>query len=159
MKKSSIKKGITRVKNRRALVDQDYTHKLSKSDLKFLEKFNEEYIGASFSKENGEYSSKNLHKTQELRRDSYNRNNRRNRCILTKAETDSTVVDIQEISYDKNIDTSLMTQYFEKINKNKQYEDILVEEIDKKDQEKASKELSQHLKALDKMAKEYKKKS
>jgi hypothetical protein len=62
----------------------DYLKKLGDSDLDYLNRFMAEYVSGAFKKtEDGEYSSENLHQTQEERRECYNRNNTRNRCGLT----------------------------------------------------------------------------
>lgn len=85
--------GIDRVKNRRDLVDQDYLDKLKPEEKAWLDKFNSEYIGATFKKNSdGTYSEDNLHKTAEQRQDCYHRNNARNRCELTRAESRGQVV-------------------------------------------------------------------
>ncbi|MEO5367566.1 MAG: hypothetical protein H7831_14670 [Magnetococcus sp. WYHC-3] len=85
--------GIDRVKNRRDLVDQDYLNKLTPKERDWLQKFNAEYVGATFKKdENGNYAKSNLHKTAEQRKDCYSRNNSRNRCALTIAQVTGHVV-------------------------------------------------------------------
>lgn len=71
-------------KTRFEVLDMDYLKKLSAEELEFMNKFMGEYVSGAFKKdENGEYSSENLHKTQEERRECYTRNNTRNRCGLT----------------------------------------------------------------------------
>lgn len=66
------------------VLDMDYLKKLSDQDLAFMNQFMAEYVSGSFKKdETGEYSSENLHKTAEERRECYSRNNMRNRCGLT----------------------------------------------------------------------------
>jgi len=62
----------------------DYLKTLSTEDLEYMNKFMAEYVSGAFKKDNsGDYSSDNLHKTQEERRECYTRNNTRNRCALT----------------------------------------------------------------------------
>lgn len=62
----------------------DYLKKLSTEDLEYMNRFMAEYVSGAFKKDDiGEYSSENLHKTQEERRECYTRNNTRNRCALT----------------------------------------------------------------------------
>ena len=56
-----------------------YAHKLNEKEKAWLDKFSNEYINASFGK-------KPLHKTKNQRKECYNRNNARNRCILSKAK-------------------------------------------------------------------------
>jgi hypothetical protein len=62
----------------------DYLKKLDEESLYYLNQFMAEYVSGAFKKdESGGYSSKNLHKTPEERRECYTRNNTRNRCGLT----------------------------------------------------------------------------
>jgi len=62
----------------------DYLRKLDEDSLKYMNQFMAEYVSGAFKKEEtGEYSSENLHKTPEERRECYTRNNTRNRCGLT----------------------------------------------------------------------------
>lgn len=71
-------------KTRFEVLDMDYLRKLEDSDLAYLNQFMAEYVSGAFKKtEDGDYSPDNLHKTQEERRECYNRNNVRNRCGLT----------------------------------------------------------------------------
>ena len=62
----------------------DYLKKLDDESLRYMNQFMAEYVSGAFKKdENGDYSSENLHKTAEERRECYTRNNTRNRCGLT----------------------------------------------------------------------------
>lgn len=65
------------------LIDYDYVGKLSEKDKQWLNKFTEEYTNARFKP----VPSQNLHKNKAMRKDCYDRNNARNRDILTKAIT------------------------------------------------------------------------
>lgn len=66
------------------VLDMDYLKKLDDAELNFMNQFMAEYVSGSFKKdEKGQYSSENLHKTDEERRECYTRNNVRNRCGLT----------------------------------------------------------------------------
>lgn len=67
------------LKTRTDLIDYDYLEKLSDKEKEWLNKFSEEYINASFDK-------KALHKTKALKKDCYDRNNSRNRDILTRSK-------------------------------------------------------------------------
>ena len=71
------------LKTRSDLLDQDYLHKLNEKELDWLNKFNKEYINAALDNER---PKKNLHKTKKLRKECYDRNNARNRDILTRAK-------------------------------------------------------------------------
>lgn len=53
-------------KVRQELIDQDYIDKLSDEEKAWLSKFNEEYVGSSFTKKNGKFSG-NLHKKKSLK--------------------------------------------------------------------------------------------
>lgn len=69
------------LRSRTELLDYDYLNKLGPKEKKFLNKFTEEYVNASL-----DVSKKwrNLHKSKELIRDCFNRNNARNRDVLTQ---------------------------------------------------------------------------
>ena len=69
------------LKSRIDLIDYDYVSQLSEEDKIWLNKFTEEYTNASL---NTKEKEKNLHNTDELRRDCYKRNNARNRDLYTK---------------------------------------------------------------------------
>jgi hypothetical protein len=69
------------LKTRIDLIDYDYVNKLSEKDKAWLNKFTEEYTNASFKK-----TSKPIQKTKAQRKDAYDRNNSRNRCIYTRAK-------------------------------------------------------------------------
>jgi len=71
-------------KTRFEILDMDYLKQLDDSQLQYLNQFMAEYVSGAFKKDSdGEYSSENLNKTVEERRDCYTRNNIRNRCGLT----------------------------------------------------------------------------
>lgn len=69
------------LKTRTELLDYDYLHKLNAEELKWLNKFTEEYVNASINTVN---PRKNLHKSKALKKDCYDRNNARNRDVLTR---------------------------------------------------------------------------
>lgn len=103
------------LRSRLDLLDQDYLDKLTPKELQWLNQFNKEYISASLNKEN---PRKNLHKNKKLRKDCYDRNNSRNRDILTKAKAAKLLTDYEELIEQPNcID----------------YEDLLINELDKKE--------------------------
>jgi hypothetical protein len=74
------------------LIDYDYVSKLSPKEKAWLNKFTEEYTNASIKKD-----KKPLHKTKEHTKDCYDRNNARNRCILTRAKASGSTVDYEEL--------------------------------------------------------------
>lgn len=55
-----------------------------------MAKFTEEYVNASFGK-------KPLHRTKKLRKSVYDRNNARNRDVLTRAKAQEKVTTMEEI--------------------------------------------------------------
>lgn len=102
------------LKTRYELIDQDYLNKLSPKELDWLDKFNKEFIGASLDSEN---PKKNLHKTKKLRKDCYDKNNARNRDALTRAKASKQLDDFEQLVEESE---------------NNDYEDYLIEELDKK---------------------------
>lgn len=69
------------LKSRTELLDYDYLHKLNEKELEWLNKFTEEYVNAKMDTDN---PRKNLHRSKSLRKDCYDRNNSRNRDVLTR---------------------------------------------------------------------------
>lgn len=101
-------------KVRRENIDMDYVQTLNNDDKAWLNKFMEEYNGASFKNDGTD-----IHDTQELRRDCYGRNNQRNRCLYGVSKANGWVIDqvgeegvdddfedrmIEQIDADLNID-------------------------------------------------------
>jgi len=66
-----------------------YFHTLPEDAKKFMHSFVEEYVNAKF-----DHKGKKIHKTKEQRRAIYNRNNARNRDILTKAKASGKCVEL-----------------------------------------------------------------
>lgn len=83
------------LRSRYDLIDYDYVDKLSKEDKEFLNSFTEEYVNANLK-----HKGKKLHKTKKLKKDRYDANNARNRCIMTKAKA-SGKLDYSEDIQDK----------------------------------------------------------
>ena len=105
------------LKSRYDLLDFDYLDKLSKKELDWLNKFSKEWIGASFDKDD----NKNLHKGKQAKKECYDANNARNRCILTRAKATGTLIELENL--------------VEKETKEQKKQDIessVVEEIDEK---------------------------
>lgn len=69
------------LKIRQAEIDYDYLYKLNNEELAWLNKFTEEYTNASLSKK---HPRTNLHKNKALRKSCTDKNNARNRCILSR---------------------------------------------------------------------------
>lgn len=72
------------LKSRRDLIEVDYLHVLNEEEKEWLNKFNEEYVNASFNKQD---ISKNLHNTEELIKDCEDSNNKRNNDLLVTMKT------------------------------------------------------------------------
>jgi hypothetical protein len=68
------------LKIRQELIDYDYVEKLSDEEKDWLNRFTEEYVGANLN-----HKGKRLHKTKKLVKDCYDRNNARNRDILSRS--------------------------------------------------------------------------
>lgn len=80
---------------RREYLDQDYIDKLSDKEKQWLSNFNEEWLGANFNHE-GEV----IHKKKAQKREIYNRNNARNRCVLSVSKARNAIINDEEL---KNI--------------------------------------------------------
>lgn len=93
--------------------DYDYVDKLSDSEKAWLNKFTKEYVNADLDTKN---KRKNLHKSKEMRKDCYDRNNARNRCIWTKCKASGRFMSIDEVP--------------KKIIENDNYEEVLIKNID-----------------------------
>lgn len=77
--------------SRQELLDFDYLHKLNDKEKEWLNKFVSEEINADFR------HSKPLNKTKKQRKACYDRNNARNRDLLTKNKMSNNVEDIQTV--------------------------------------------------------------
>lgn len=89
------------LKSRTELLDYDYLNKLNEKELEWLNKFTEEYVHANL---NTKEPKKNLHRTKKMRIDCYNRNNSRNRDVLTKGKISNkldNVDTILDVGYDE----------------------------------------------------------
>jgi hypothetical protein len=102
MKKKKTKRGMTKypnlnpelqLKTRFELYDQDYIDKLSEKEKAWLDKFMGEWANAALDVNN---LNRNLHNTKELKKDCQDRNNARNRCILTRAKATGIIDYIEE---------------------------------------------------------------
>jgi len=96
------------------IADYDYLDKLSDNEKAWLNKFTKEYVNADLDTKR---KSKNLHRTDRLRKDCYDRNNARNRCVWTKCKASGKFVSIDEVP--------------SKVVENENYEETLIEKIDR----------------------------
>jgi hypothetical protein len=98
-------------KTRFEVLDMDYLNKLNDAELHYLNQFMAEYVSGAFKKDSsGEYSSENLNRTVEERRDCYTRNNVRNRCGLTISNATGNTLRTDDI--DSFIDSLTDTESF-----------------------------------------------
>lgn len=97
------------------IADYDYLDKLSDKDKAWLNKFTKEYVNADLDTKR---PGKNLHRNKELRKDCYDRNNARNRCVWTKCKASGNFASIDEVP--------------KKVIENENYEEFIVEKIDLK---------------------------
>lgn len=77
-------------KVRKEFIDMDYIDQLSDQEKEWLNKFVNEYVGASLDYKNLE---NNLHNTKKLKKDCTDRNNARNRCMYGIAKANGLVGD------------------------------------------------------------------
>ena len=103
------------LKTRYELFDQDYIDKLSPKEKDWLNKFNKEYIGDDLDREN---LKKNLHRTKKLKKSCDDMNNSRNRDVLTRAKASKQLADYEELDNESD---------------NNNYEDYIIQELDKKE--------------------------
>lgn len=83
------------LKTRTDLIDYDYVDQLSEKDKAWLNKFTEEYTNDKIDRKNLE---KNFHNTKKLKKDCDDRNNSRNRDILTRVKASGKLKDTETIN-------------------------------------------------------------
>lgn len=92
------------LKSRQELIDFDYVDKLNDKEKDWLARFSEEYINASFDKN----PRKNIQKSKKSRKEAYDRNNARNRDILTRAKASGKAYSLEEtITSEEQLDSKL----------------------------------------------------
>lgn len=75
-----------------------------------MNKFTKEYVNAEI---NNKKPKKNLHKTKALKKDCYDRNNARNRCIYTRSKASWNLKYFEDVSEtNKALKTELFEDYF-----------------------------------------------
>lgn len=79
-------------------IDYDYISKLNPKEKEFLNKFTEEYINASFKK-----GKRSLNKNK---KEIYNKNNARNRCVYTKLKAYDNLTYIEDIKTEMDLKTT-----------------------------------------------------
>lgn len=68
---------------------------MSEKEKDWLNKFTDEYVNANLDRKN---LRKNLHKNKKLKKDCDDRNNSRNRCILTQVKAQGKVIDLYSLT-------------------------------------------------------------
>lgn len=74
--------------------DLDYIDKLSEKEKAWLNKFMDEYVNDNLDRKN---LKNNLHKTKKLKKDCDDRNNSRNRCVLTKSKANGMHISTEDL--------------------------------------------------------------
>lgn len=80
------------LKTRYEEIDYDYVNQLSDKDKEWLNNFTEEYVNANMN-----HKGKKLHRSKKDKKLCYDRNNSRNRCILTRAKAGGKSVNLDDI--------------------------------------------------------------
>lgn len=84
------------LKTRHELIaDYDYLKELSPKEKEWLNKFTKEYVNAEI---NNKQPRKNLHRNKSLKKDCYDRNNARNRCIYTRSKASWNLKFFEDVS-------------------------------------------------------------
>lgn len=99
------------LKSRQDLIDYDYLDKLSPSEMKWLNKFTEEYTNASLDRKN---LKNNFHNTKELKKDCDRRANKRKRDLFTALKINN-LIDNWDDYKKKAIENELKTEMNELI--------------------------------------------
>lgn len=79
------------LKTRVPLIDYDYLDKLSDKEKEWLNSFTEEYTNANFN-----HKGKKIQKRKKHTKDAYDRNNARNRDILTREIAQGAYIALEE---------------------------------------------------------------
>lgn len=82
------------LKSRQELIDYDYLKKLTPEEKAWLNKFTDEYVNDAVDRKD---LSNNLHNTKALKKNCDDRNNARNRCILTQQKSMGKLNYIEEL--------------------------------------------------------------
>lgn len=112
-------------KIRQEYLDYDYLDKLSPEDLKWLNSFSEEYLGTNFN-----HPGKKLFKSKAKKRELYNQNNARNRCLFsqTRAKGGLTMIGEDSISKYEKYDESI---YFNEDDMIDYLDDVYLANVDR----------------------------
>lgn len=84
---------LLNLKTRIDLIDYDYVNKLDEKNKAWLNDFTEEYTNANLK-----HKGKKFHRNKSLKKDCYDRNNARNRDILTKLKAAGQIEYLEELT-------------------------------------------------------------
>lgn len=104
------------LKTRYEVLEIDYLAKLDEKAKKWLNKFNDEYGNDHLDRKD---LSNNLHNTPKLKKDCDDRNNARNRDIMTRAKASGSMVYLEDLKREDRL--------------TKNAEEVLLEELDETD--------------------------
>lgn len=129
---------------KREYLDYDYIDQLSEdptiempdgsliSEKEWFHRFNENDLNARFKKDkNNDYDyDYNILNNDELRRESYRRNNARNRCTWGRTKAQNLITDIESIEYNlpeeiENVEDTLIDQVQDNIDSEKILDEII----------------------------------
>jgi hypothetical protein len=83
-------------------LDCDYADKLSAEERKYLSDFTDEYLSGNFSHSGPKiHTSENWEEINDMRLECYDRNNARNRCILSEAKALGRTAELDAVEVDK----------------------------------------------------------
>lgn len=108
---------------RQEYIDYDYVDNLSEEEKEFLNKFTGEYYGGSFNKDGTDLTADNT----EGYRESYNRNNARNRCLYGRIRNRVGVTKM--LNYEDII--NMVEEHLSKGHSDSYIEDAIIEYLDK----------------------------
>lgn len=81
------------LKTRQDLIDYDYLNKLNEDEMDWLNKFSQEFIVATLDSK----PKNNKHNTKALAKDCYDKNNSRNRDVLTRQKATGRIKYLDDI--------------------------------------------------------------
>lgn len=134
-------------KTRKDLIDYDYVNKLSDDEKRWLAQFTDEWVGAAIAKtKKGKVKHGHLHNTEELAKDCFDRNNRRNNDVLGVTKAVGLLTDIDNY-LDEDVDGWYIT--------NKDLtEDAVIGQYEQKNSEDSVLSLKEFLNLRDKLTPE-----
>lgn len=96
------------LKTRQELIDYDYVNKLSESEKAWLNKFTEEYVGASLDRVNFD---NNIHNTKKLKQDCDRRNNKRKEDAYTLSKVSNMLFSVEDAKIEMRRQEELLEEF------------------------------------------------